>query len=114
MKRVIDKHSLVVCEIGAKGHLSRGDARLAARDWLAVAILKPDIPIGFSIGGYDDDPRELLDIPEVTDFLKIWAGFWKDHYLLPSIRSRLLTECQGLLMYALGEVQREQIVYVKR
>lgn len=63
-------------EIGAKGHLSNATAREAAERYCKVLTTYPDIPQHMlCIAGYDDDTRELWDIPEVRKFVKDFAGW---------------------------------------
>jgi hypothetical protein len=57
-------------EIGARDDLSRETAEKSA--WgVALAITRlPDATHHLMISGYDDDPRELWDIPEVCVFVR--------------------------------------------
>src|SRR6266516_1731002 len=50
---------------GHRGALTRGAARLAAKEFLTLRRVAPDSYVMLSIAGYDDDPRELHQFPEV-------------------------------------------------
>ncbi len=68
-------------EIGTRGSLTRAAAEHGAR------LLKEAMQVNLrpsssrlagiypSIGGYEDDPRELFEIPEVRSYLCRWAQF---------------------------------------
>ena len=61
----------VIC-IGAVGHLTDERARFAARQW-NIAERRGIEHLLIYVDGYDDDPRELLQIPEVCDYLKLFV-----------------------------------------
>jgi hypothetical protein len=60
-----------VYTIGARGGLSRHNARTAARDILRISSIAGAIIL--HISGYDDDPRELWDIREVCRYASIFV-----------------------------------------
>jgi hypothetical protein len=60
----------VIAEIGRPGELTLADAeRVAKMTANTVASLAPDVGIYFSIGGFNNDKRELWDIVEVRAFV---------------------------------------------
>lgn len=67
------KHKIydeVLCEIGDAEHRSEADA-IAAGEWIAVvAVSQPTALIRLMLGGYDEDPRELWDIPEAAAYIR--------------------------------------------
>lgn len=64
------KYEFIVLTIGDKGHLTRADRRLSARVWKRIPHSKTVL---LTISGYDDDPRELWQIPEVCAYVHAWA-----------------------------------------
>ena len=72
-----DQSALVMMEIGYSDDLSLETAKLSAVKWLtAIKAFKP-AALAFSIGGYDDDPRSLWEIPEVCRFVQWWSQLVK-------------------------------------
>jgi hypothetical protein len=64
----------VICvEIGARGRLSREDAKKAAGTWRQMRRLHPEAAFMFAVDGYDDDPRALWEVPEVAAYVRTWA-----------------------------------------
>jgi hypothetical protein len=45
----------------------------SAKRWRAAAANNPHATFIVMVGGYDDDPRELWDLPEVVRFVRDWA-----------------------------------------
>lgn len=69
-----DGDRVLICfEIGARGSLSKKRAREAADAWLKTVARHPKAHFCPTITGYDFDPRELRDIPEVTKYVCTWA-----------------------------------------
>lgn len=64
-------YDAILCELGDKLHLSEAEAHKAGRDLLNM-MLNSEGPVSLMIGGYDDDPRSLWEIPEVAQYLR-WA-----------------------------------------
>jgi hypothetical protein len=58
-------------EIGAKGELTEKTARRGAEAILLMTQFNPTTQIAVTIGGYDNDPRELWDIPEAKHFFRL-------------------------------------------
>jgi hypothetical protein len=68
--------AFIVTEIGRAGELSAEIAKHAAKAIAGtIGSVPADTPIYFSIGGYENDPRELWDIPEVRLFILQFAFF---------------------------------------
>jgi hypothetical protein len=67
------KRTVLGFTIGTKTEMKHKDLATAVLAWRALKI-EPSTAIMFHFGGYDDDPRELWDIPEVcTDVQKFCA-----------------------------------------
>jgi hypothetical protein len=64
---------LVEMTIGARGSLTRSFAKAAAKAWRETLKRHPKAMFGLNIAGYDDDPRELVDFPEVRRYVRAWA-----------------------------------------
>lgn len=65
-----DELNIVVIEIGGKNHLSEGILRKMALGPAMTHARYPEAKIALSIGGYDDDPRELWQIPEAVEYIR--------------------------------------------
>lgn len=64
----------IVIEIGHRDMLEDVNGRkLAATAFRLARVRYPKAKIGFTIGGYDDDPREIYDVPEVREYIRAWA-----------------------------------------
>jgi hypothetical protein len=64
-------------------------------------------PLTYAVGGYDDDPRELWDVPEVLHYLREWCACVKKkggHGL-----DRLDDTGKALLLYACGKADIERV-----
>jgi hypothetical protein len=79
-------------EIGMAGALNQQALREAIRHMQTiVARISPLTAIEFAIGGYDDDPREIYEIPEARAYLLGFAlgmkraGIPTDRFLPVSI-----------------------------
>jgi hypothetical protein len=66
-------NTLIVMTIGMPGDLTRQEAETAARAWLATHKRYPRATTWLQIAGYDDDPRELYEFPEVTRYVRRFA-----------------------------------------
>lgn len=58
--------------------------------------------VSLTIDGYDEDPRELWEIPEVTLYLRRWHRLAKQH---GAVFTTVDTETRGLLLLALGRAE---------
>lgn len=61
---------LIMAEIGVRGELTAVSAVLAGVDLASTASLTTG-PITLAIGGFDEDPRSLWDIPEVASYVRL-------------------------------------------
>ena len=83
--------------IGEKGNLSIQTARKRARMMAPVLMkLAPHDLVEFAVYGYDDDPREVWDIPQVRNYFVAFANELRAHgvtddHLLPQTRQTI--EC---------------------
>lgn len=69
----MSEYDAVFMEIGGRDYLTRNDAVKSATAFRLARRRYPKATIAFSISGYDDDPRDLADIPEVAEYMRIWA-----------------------------------------
>jgi hypothetical protein len=61
--------------IGVRGELTRRAAKAAARAWKDWLQRAPYAQVYLTIGGYDDDPRDLWEFDEVRTFVQQFARF---------------------------------------
>lgn len=78
----------IFIEIGSKGNFSEGDRKKAAQAFRLGRLHYPTVAIGFFVGGYDTDPREIYDIPEAREYIRLWAmdaglGDWRTAIKIP-------------------------------
>ena len=62
-------------EIGDRADLSEPRAITAGKAWRRALQHYPDTSFDFSLSGYDDDPREIWQIPEAVRFVQWWARY---------------------------------------
>jgi hypothetical protein len=102
-------------EISAKGDMTDQRAREAAEWLFRVAPQKPGAVISATVGGYEDDPREVHDIPEA---LRVFAVFARRLAQLEMaagnrrIADRLCETTIGIILHAVGLVKRKDIEIV--
>jgi hypothetical protein len=93
----IDRKTLFNLEIGQRGNHSRIVAEAAAKAFRKVAPKAGPGMILLFIPGYDDDPRELWDIPDVAAYIRLWASLAitseNDLYLLHPQMVPMLAAC---------------------
>jgi hypothetical protein len=102
----------MACEIARRGELTRQVCRDAA-DWTAKALDgQPGLMLMALVGGFEDDPREVLDIPEARQ-----AFAWFGERLRemdeadgdPRLLNRLESVTRGLVMVAMGLLPRTAV-----
>lgn len=88
----------VLVEFGSRGDLS--DATITEmKDAPRLCVqYYPGRPLLISIGGFDDDPRELWDIPEVADYVRRFAMASGLHDWRTRTFDALDEQCKGLLV----------------
>ena len=59
----------ILCEIGDRNNLTVADA-IKAGQGLRNVIVNTHGAMAIMVGGYDDDPRPLFQIPEVVDYVQ--------------------------------------------
>jgi hypothetical protein len=69
----LDAETAVSLTIGIRGDLTKREALRAAQVWMNIRANSPNSPIYVHFLGYDDDPRELHEFPEVMRYLRWWA-----------------------------------------
>jgi len=80
--------ALCMIEIGARGNLTKRRAREHAVVFKETRRASPGAEITIGIAGYDDDPRELWDFPEVRRYVRWWSraaglGSWQAAIAVP-------------------------------
>lgn len=65
--------ALVHLTIGTRGDMTRQAAMDAAEAWRTARKRFPNAALTISIAGYDNDPRELWEIPDVCRYVCRWA-----------------------------------------
>lgn len=67
--------ALMPVTVGVRGRLTRRDAKSCAAMWCEVRRRYPrGIPV-IQMLGFDEDPREIGDIPEAARYVRWWARF---------------------------------------
>jgi hypothetical protein len=88
-----DLNRAVMCIlIGEKDHMHKKALATAVLTWRALKI-EPTTAITLGFGGYDDDARELWEIPEVCAYVRKFCAKTKAHehkQLDPQSRNWLL------------------------
>lgn len=62
--------AMIVWEIDTSGSLTMESAEDTAWNLARVMQRWPDARVQFALPGFDEDPRELVDIPEARRFLR--------------------------------------------
>jgi hypothetical protein len=70
--------TVLVFSLGNKSDLGKRALASAVLAWRALKI-EPTTAIAMHFGGYDDDPRELWEIPEVCRFVQKFCARTKAH-----------------------------------
>jgi len=70
--------TVVVFSIGTAPYFNRKALATAVVSWRALKF-KPSSAVVIHVGGYDDDPRELWQIPEVCAFVRRFCEKTKAH-----------------------------------
>ena len=90
--------------------LTRLHAVQAGRDLALLAKSQPRAKLMVGVGGWDDDVRELMDIPEVLLFLEWMAKAAEAHgFLRAWWWERIMPETRALMLLAAGLIGRGQI-----
>jgi hypothetical protein len=101
-----------VVELGTKGALSRDECRASA-NWLSRAAPQaPGALVTVTVGGYEDDPREVLDIPEARQAFK-WFGERlreiDEASGQPALLNRLDSISAALVLVSMGLWNRDRV-----
>jgi hypothetical protein len=102
MAEAEDEVALVAIEIGVRGDLTLG---AVAQSVMAFALAQkryPEAEFALVIGGYDDDPREVWDIPEAKHFFRVFLGAAKRMIPGTMFDWRFDTTTQGVVAMCLG------------
>jgi hypothetical protein len=61
--------------IGTRDHLTNEDAKLCAEMWRKLVRKHPKGTFAPHLLGFDQDPRELYEFPNVRAYLQLWAKY---------------------------------------
>ena len=76
----MSRFDLIALEIADKSDLSDDKVVWAVNALRKLCIASPSANKHLMIGGFDDDPRELSEIPEVRDFVcRFFAGLMESY-----------------------------------
>jgi hypothetical protein len=87
-----DDYDAILMVIGSKGDLSARRAGESAVSVKLIAERYPDASLSLHIDGFDDDPRELWEIPEAARFIRWFAMALESKGLPPRFHARLAEE----------------------
>ena len=78
----------IFMEIGTKEKLDPQSRAVAVTAFKLARFAYPKAKLYIAVGGYGDDPRELYDIPEVREYIRLWAidaglSDWRDAIAIP-------------------------------
>jgi hypothetical protein len=65
----------ILFQYGKRGDLTEKAAQKAGDAWRKVIARYPNAVYVLAIPGYDDDPRELWEFPDVCEYVCLWARF---------------------------------------
>ena len=69
------ERQFVTVHIGARGSLSKGQARIAGKVWREAVQRHPKAMFVLVLNGYAEDPREIWEIPEAARYVRWWAMY---------------------------------------
>lgn len=101
-------------QIGAKGGMRRRYAVEAAQATLKLARQSPEAQFHPYVDGYDDDPREVLDIPEAAAQFRAYSSELtrlQDVTGYP-LRDRLTEQARVILLLCAGILPRDAVEIV--
>jgi hypothetical protein len=112
---------VIAIELERKGFLTRDVCRKGA-DWMAgAAPLRPEALFMVTVGGFDDDPREVLDIPEARQAICWFGERLREIDLattpkgaVPLLIGRLETVTMRIMQVAMGLVPRATLIPAKK
>jgi len=70
-----DPDTVIEVIIGHRGRLTDRQAKEAAEHWKSIHARYQRTRIMTAIAGYDEDPREIWEFPEVCRFMQRWAKY---------------------------------------
>lgn len=72
------QRTLMTFSLGTGPHFNRKDLAVAVMSWRALVFM-PSTAVMIHVGGYDQDPRELWQIPEAREFIRKFCEKTKAH-----------------------------------
>jgi hypothetical protein len=100
----------IMLELGTSGDLPTPAE--AARTVIAAHRRYPDAIITLMLAGFDDDPREVCDIPEARDFFAGLLPFLAQCSCADSLADALDTASVAIMALCAGVLERDQVVFV--
>jgi len=92
MKPAADEYDVIMLVIGGKSDLRPVRAAISAGQVKLIAELQPRASLSLHLDGFDDDPRELWEIPEAALFIRQFAVALESLGLPPGFMERLTPE----------------------
>jgi hypothetical protein len=65
----------ILVAVGTRNQLTKAAARDTAAMWRETTQRYPKAAFHISLSGYDEDPRELWELPEAARYVRWWARF---------------------------------------
>lgn len=98
-----DEYGTIVMEIGGRGHLGDDVLHRMCRGPALAHRQSPQAMIILTIGGYDEDPRELWQIPETREYIRNFCKLsglhdWRGELFqaLDETTKALIITCKGV------------------
>jgi hypothetical protein len=67
--------TLINFTIGTRDHLNKAEAKASAELWRKAVQRFPKAAFYICLLGYDEDPREIPEIPEAAKYVRKWAHY---------------------------------------
>jgi hypothetical protein len=83
----------------------------AARTVVAAHLCHPHAILTLAIGGFDDDPREVCDIPEAKAFYAGLAAALAEYPCAESLTKALDLASTAVLALCAGWLPRDEVVF---
>lgn len=102
---------IMIVEFGRRGDLTDEQSNEAAEFMVRVARVRPNILISIAVGGFDNDPRRVTDIPECADhFRRLYLALKNLGPEGDAVFAQLETQSRALLKIAMGYAPRGSLI----
>jgi len=71
--RPVNEYDEIIYVVGDKNELTREIAIKSAISFMLTILSNRHAPITMVMAGYDDDPREIWQIPECLEYMRVFA-----------------------------------------